>query len=123
MIETEPYKHQLEALLTQVTVELESLGMQISETGDWIATPDAVTAEPDPNDAADNVEDWNERQATLSQLETRYNNLKRALQKIEDGTFGVCEVSGAQIEEDRLNANPAARTCKAHMEDEANLPL
>ena len=34
---------------------------------------------------------------------------------IAAGTYGTCEVSGEQIEEDRLEADPAARTCKAHM--------
>jgi RNA polymerase-binding transcription factor DksA len=51
-------------------------------------------------------------------LEVRYNEIKSALKKIEEsapGAYGLCEVGGEQIEEDRLEANPAARTCKAHM--------
>jgi RNA polymerase-binding transcription factor DksA len=50
------------------------------------------------------------------------NTVVHALGKIEAGTYGVCEVSGMDIEEDRLEANPAARTCKAHMAEEATLP-
>ena len=38
-----------------------------------------------------------------------------ALERIEKGTYGICEVGNEEIEEDRLNANPAARTCKAHL--------
>ena len=44
------------------------------------------------------------------------------LKKIEAGTFGVCEISGEPIEEDRLDANPAARTNKANINNEADLP-
>lgn len=34
-----------------------------------------------------------------------------ALRKIEDGTYGTCEVCGRQIGEDRLAAIPWARLC------------
>jgi len=90
---------------------------------DWIATPEGVgVGEPDPNVAADRVEEWDERRALVATLETRYNNVTRALKKIEEGAYGVCEISGEEIESDRLDANPSARTCKAHLEEEANLP-
>ena len=118
MIDTEKYKQQLEAHLAQTTAELNELGVQETETGDWIATP-----EPIENEAADRVEDWDERRANLSLLETRYNNIKRALRKIEEGTYGVCEIGNEPIEEDRLSANPAARTCTTHMDQEDQLPL
>ena len=125
MIDPTPYKSKLEALLQTVTKELETLGVRNPEyKDDWISTPHGVdVGEADPNVGADRVEEWDERRATLSQLETRYTNIKRALKKIEDGTFGVCEVSGKSIEPDRLDANPAARTCKAHMGDEKDLPV
>ena len=51
----------------------------------------------------------------LDELEVRYQNVSLALKKIVDGSFGKCEVDGSPIEEDRLDANPAARTCKTHM--------
>ena len=38
-----------------------------------------------------------------------------ALEKMEKGTYGICEVCNKPIEEDRLEANPAAKTCKEHM--------
>lgn len=123
MSDTQKYQIKLEEELSKVTTELENIGVYNEETGDWVAKPTGTAvAEADPNEQADVVEDWNERRAILSQLETRFNNLKRALQKIEKGTFGKCEVSGENIEEDRLAANPAARTCEAHMDQENTLP-
>ena len=50
-------------------------------------------------------------------------DIKRALKKIKDDEYGKCELCGEDIEEDRLEANPAARTCKKHMGEEAKLPL
>ena len=124
MTDTTHYKEQLQASLEAVTADLNTIAVYDDQTGDWVAKPEGTeVGEADPNVEADIVEDWNERRATLSQLETRYNNLKRALQKIEDGSFGTCEVSGEPIEPERLNANPAARTCSKHMDQEVNLPL
>lgn len=125
MVDTEQYKNRLEIMLAELTEELQTLGIHNPEVPeDWQAIPaDVETAEADPNVGADRVEDWEERRATLAELETRYNNLRLALKKIEDGTFGVCELGGEEIEADRLDANPAARTCKAHINNEADLPL
>lgn len=124
-MQTAIYKQALETELLELTQSLSELGVRNpNNPNDWITTP----AEPakntaDPNDFGDRSEEWQERRGTLSALETRFNNIKRALQKIEDGVYGTCEISGMAIETDRLDANPAARTCKAHLEDEAQLPM
>lgn len=123
-MDTQAYKIRLEEMRAEVTAELKTIGIHNPDNpADWIAVPEELAiTEADPNSAADRVEEWDERAATLAALETRYNNIVRALQKIADQTYGICEVSGEQIEEERLNANPAARTCKAHMENEVDLP-
>jgi RNA polymerase-binding transcription factor DksA len=124
MNDTSAYKIQLEEELEKLTSDLKELGIhnpQVKE--DWIALPqDVAEQDADENVVADKAEDWLERSATLGQLETRYNTITKALEKIENGTFGICEIGGEEIEHDRLSANPAARTCKAHMNDEQSLP-
>lgn len=123
MADTNTYKTQLEAELAELTKELKSVGIHNPENpNDWIAVPEEVDAsEPDTDLVADVVEAWDERAALVSDFETRYNNINRALAKIAAGTFGTCEICGAAIEEDRLGANPSARTDKAHMNDERTL--
>jgi RNA polymerase-binding transcription factor DksA len=69
----------------------------------------------DENDNADALEDLVNDEAVVRQLEAQLAEVEAALGRIEDGTYGTCEVSGEEIEGDRLEANPAARTCKAHM--------
>ena len=123
-IDTHEFKTKLEAMLAEITASLAEIGIHDpTNPENWVAVPEGVgVGEADPNVGADRAEDWNDRRATLAELETRYNNIARALKKIENDTYGVCEISGSSIEEERLEANPAARTCAAHMNEEAQLP-
>ena len=118
------YKERLEQTLADLTKELESIGVRNPDNeSDWVpTTKDMNDPSADQNDVADRTEEWDERQATVAVLETRFNNLRRALKRIEDETFGVCEVCEKQIEHERLEANLAARTCKAHLNEEMGLP-
>jgi RNA polymerase-binding transcription factor DksA len=122
-----PHEHHKEALhrmQAELATELESLGVHDPHnTSDWIATPSVSASEPDHNDAADMVEELEERESTLAVLETRWNDIRRALEKMEAGTFGICEIGGEPIEEVRLSVNPSARTCIAHKEREVDLSL
>jgi RNA polymerase-binding transcription factor DksA len=85
---------------------------------DWEPTPPLDGETADDNVQADRIEEYEEHTAILKQLEIRYNSVLHALKNIEDGSYGVCEVSGEPIEEERLLANPAARTCTKHMHEE-----
>jgi len=120
----EQHKTKLEELKAQLANELSTIAIFDQKTGDWeVRMDDVVDLESDSNRAADFGEEADERIATLAELETRYRNIVRALQKIETNEFGICEISGEAIEAERLNANPAARTCIAHREEEYDLPL
>ena len=61
------------------------------------------------------METFENNTAVLKQLEIKLNDVKNALSKIENGTYGVCEVCGKNIEADRLEADSSAKTCKVHM--------
>jgi RNA polymerase-binding transcription factor DksA len=50
----------------------------------------------------------------LEQLEAEIGDLDAALRKIDDGTYGICEVCGRPIEPERLEAIPGTRTCIEH---------
>jgi len=120
----EEFKVRLEAELKILTDELSAIAVKDPVADDWVAVPEASElGEADENVVADAVEDWDERRALVAQLETRYRNVMRALNKIAAGTYGVCEISGEQIEIERLRANPAARTNQANMDRERELVL
>ena len=97
--------------------ELASIG-KVDKDGDWEAVPEEQTTGPesDENDLADRSEDYEERSSILDSLETRLEDINKALSKIEDNSFGFCENCKKEIEGDRLEINPAAPTCKDCME-------
>jgi len=50
----------------------------------------------------------------LEQIEAELADVEHALQRLDDGTYGTCEVDGRPIPEERLEALPAARFCLEH---------
>ena len=46
----------------------------------------------------------------------RLQEIDDALQRIKDGTYGICEGTGKQIPKKRLEAFPAARYCVEYQE-------
>src|SRR5437868_11655589 len=50
----------------------------------------------------------------LEQVEAELSDVERALQRLDDGTYGTCEFDGKPMPEERLEAMPAARFCVEH---------
>jgi DnaK suppressor protein len=81
----------------------------------WDANVRDGIAEADDNLAADAIEDYDENLAITNSLEARLADVNKALENINADKFGICEVCSKEIEADRLEANPAAKTCKEHI--------
>ncbi len=115
-MDTKKYKAKLEEELKLLEKELSEIGrINPSNPKDWEPMESDANSDPsDPNDVADEIENFGENTAILNRLEPRYNDVKLALEKIENGTYGKCEVGGEDIPEERLDANPAAKTCVEH---------
>jgi DnaK suppressor protein len=123
-MENAEYRTRLEAELANVIAQLTTIAVQDQETGDWEALPSNEEADSaDENTEADAMEDSTLRNSIVAELETRYRNITRALVKISEGTYGMCEISGEPIETERLMVNPAARTNIANRDRERELPL
>jgi RNA polymerase-binding transcription factor DksA len=92
---------QLEAELARLDEQLAQLGHGSTdlEFDEGFADTGQVTAERGEVEAL---------AGTL--LETRAD-VERALQKIDQGSYGVCERCSKEIAEARLQANPTARLC------------
>ena len=117
-MDTNHFKKKLEEELKIVERELRDIAVLNAETNEWEArSADMETMSPtqDENEFADKLEDFDERREELAPLALRWSEVKHALEKIENGKFGHCEVDNGPIEPERLEVNPAARTCKKHM--------
>jgi RNA polymerase-binding transcription factor DksA len=114
---TSHFKELLEQEKVKLENELATVGRKNpANSADWEAVEkdnDRDTAED--GEVADSMEEFQNNTAILEQLETRLGEVTVALKQIEAGTYGTCTVCGEVIEEDRLEANPAATTCKQHM--------
>ncbi|MEK7559847.1 MAG: TraR/DksA C4-type zinc finger protein [Patescibacteria group bacterium] len=84
---------------------------------DWEPTYPAPSADsPAPDEAADQEEEFENEVGVELSLESRLRDINDALEKIKHGNFGICAVGKEEIDEARLKANPAARTCMKHAE-------
>lgn len=117
MKDTQHYKDLLTKESDELVKQLETLGRKNpDQAGDWEPTKEeGVVDAADDGEIADSIEQFESNNAVLENLETRLAEVNSALTKIEEGKYGVCDVCGEKIEEDRLEANPAAATCKSHM--------
>lgn len=111
------FKDKLEKEKVLLEEELRTIGRESPDSpGVWEATPGSIEVDSaDENEVADKMEELEENDAILRKLEPQLNDVKDALNKIEKGTYGICEVSGEPIEHARLEANPSARTSIKHM--------
>jgi len=118
--DTKHFEIKLLAEKEKLENELKTVGhINPDNPKDW--EPDAGDSanerDTDPNVKGDNMTEFENRTAILKQLETQLLNVNTSLKKIEEGTYGICSVSGEEIEKNRLEANPAAQTCTAHMNE------
>ena len=111
------FKEKLEKEKVLLEEELNTIGRIDPNNKDiWEATTADIEVDPaDENEVADKLEELEENKAILGQLEPQLNAVKAALNRIDEGTYGICTISKEQIERERLEANPSATTCLKHM--------
>ena len=79
---------------------------------------------PDPTDRAALETDRNFLLRIRDRERKLIEKIKEALERIDNGTFGICEVCGKDIGEKRLKARPVATfciECKKKQEDDEKL--
>lgn len=117
-IDYDHFREKLEAEKALLEKEMEKIGRKNPDNpNDWEATPpaDRDTSSADENTVADAIEGYEDNTAIMKTLEERYKDINSGLDKIKHGVYGTCQVCKKEIETERLEANPSARTCKEHM--------
>jgi RNA polymerase-binding transcription factor DksA len=105
----------LEQERTDIQAQLQERGSKGSDTRDWQGdSGDIKVDSADQNEVADQIEQLVTNVPVVEHLETRLREIEAALERIENGTYGICTVGGEEIPAERLEANPAAATCIEH---------
>jgi RNA polymerase-binding transcription factor DksA len=116
MTDTTIYKERLETEKSALETQLQDIARpDPSNPGSWEAIQKEPAQEADPNDQASSLDEYQENRAVVDVLNTRHHEVLEALARIEDGSYGTCSVCGKEIETERLDADPAATTCKEHL--------
>ena len=120
--EVEELREQLETQKIDLEDELSSHGRMLNDAGDWEGSSAGFEGqESDPNDVADQIEELVTNVPLVAELEERHIDVAEALEKIDAGVYGLCEECSEPIPHARLKANPAARTCIEHSDEEESL--
>lgn len=117
MLDKKKIKDKLEKERDVLMIQMKDMGKMNPKTGEWEATPEDIGyKETDQNNMADRFEDFESRSSMIDVLEARLKSINNAIKAINKETFGTCKICKKQIEMARLEVNPAARTCKKHIE-------
>ncbi|NWF53659.1 MAG: TraR/DksA family transcriptional regulator [Syntrophaceae bacterium] len=89
--------------------------------------PEVLVAQSDIGDIIDQAGDERERELSLLlsvRDKEKLNAINEALEKLKDGTYGICEECGERIGTGRLKVMPLAKydvSCQAKLEKEMRL--
>src|SRR5262249_5906912 len=109
-MDTNHFKQKLEEELSILERDLKDVGSKNS-AGEWdptLKSADIDQSATEWDEVADRGEELITNRAEVERLQARERQVRLALEKIQNGTYGICEISGDKIEEARLEANPAA---------------
>jgi len=76
---------------------------------------------PDPTDRASHETDRNFVLRVKDRERKLVAKVKEAIERIDDGTYGICELCGEQISEKRLEARPVTTFCIECKKEEEEL--
>jgi RNA polymerase-binding transcription factor DksA len=88
------------------TEQLESLGEMQTES-----TQELSDIDQHPGDQGTETFEREKAESIRVSTQTQLRDVERALAKLESGDYGICEICGKPIPDDRLEARPAARYC------------
>jgi DnaK suppressor protein len=110
-------KKTLEELKNKLLKEKEELEKNLGriarpvdkKEGDYETTFDDIGSDRDDN--ATEVDQYSDNLSVETALEKRLQEILGAIERMEKGTYGICENCHKEIDIERLKVNPAAKTC------------
>lgn len=109
----EQQKQKLEEKKKEIENELKSFAKKDPDIkGNWETKfPDFGIKTADLSQETDQIEEYEANLPIEYTLEIELKKNKKALKKIEKGTYGICEKCGKKIAKKRLEVYPEAETC------------
>lgn len=109
----EQLKQKLEGAKKRLQNDLERFAKPVdSKSGEYETRFENIGTDMD--DSATEVEQYVDALGVENTLEQQLQDVNTALDKIEKGTFGKCEVCGEDIAIERLRVYPSAKVCMKH---------
>jgi len=94
--------------------ERSHLAHQLSELGFGEEGETGLSYDSNFADSSQVTAERGETEALVNELRSTLGEVERALQRIEEGSYGFCERCGKPIAPARLEAMPAVTTCIEH---------
>jgi len=101
-------KEKLQGEKARLEADLAVFAKKTGGNGDYETQIEEIGT--DMEDNTTEVEGYIDNLGLEVNLEAQLRDVNDALEKMEKGTYGICEKTGEQISTDRLMAYPAART-------------
>lgn len=89
--------------------ELGRFAKPTENPGDYKTQFQEIGSDRDEN--ASEIEEYSDNLALENNLEKQLRETNDALERMEKGTYGICENCGQEIDIERLRAYPAAKIC------------
>ena len=100
MTDVQAARRQLETQLAELEDRLQRIEQDLAEPAD-----------PDSSERAVQMEDDQSLEGQAAVISDQIASVRRALDRIEEGTYGECVKCGREIAEGRLEARPEAALC------------
>ena len=108
---SEPVEHAPEDLRAALEEEADLLRSKVQELD---AKGDDLSYDEGFADSAQVAAERGENRVLYDQLRRELDDIENALQRMDSGSYGTCEVCGDTIGADRLEVMPATRFCIQH---------
>jgi len=95
-----PDRERLEKELAETLAEIEQLNKKLEDKADYGIGKGSPT-----------IYEWEFNLALRQSLEAKAKSIRAALRKMQEGSYGICEVCGQKIDDERLAVLPHTTLC------------
>jgi RNA polymerase-binding transcription factor DksA len=104
----------LTAELDQLDDRARFAAESVADTAPGLAADDETSVPTHPADLGTDEANRAESEGLARTVELQRRRVQEALRRLDEGSYGRCEVCGAEIDDERLEARPEVSTCREH---------